>query len=656
VTTLGQRLGELRRRAFTGRAEEIALFRAALTTPGVVFLHGPGGVGKSALLDAYAEIAAADGLDVLRADARDVGLGPDRPPLPVPGGRAVVLIDTYELLEPLDSWVRGHYLPSLPAETLVVLAGRNPPGPGWRADPAWRELLRVRALGNLSPADGKAYLAGQRLPQASHARLMKLSHGHPLTLSMLADAERRGTGSRRLGDLPGVVSAVLARMIDEVPGPAHRTALEICARLPVTTEELLRTVLGDDAGPLFSWLRTLSFVEEGPRGLYPHDVVRAALDADLRWRDPIRYGELARTLAGALLEQVRATRDPAERLRLVTEEIVLAGTRSRVESCTTPPATAEAYADEPRDGDRAAIAAMTLRWQGPEQARLAASWLDRDPAAFRVFRTPAGEPRGYAACLDLTDGPGDSGDPGAEAMWRYAGEHMPPRPGERIRAWRFFVDRDHGQRPSPSTTLFAACQTLAAVTLDDTACTLIGAYADGEAWGPTMEHLDYRRAAGADYTAGGTTWPVYAHDWRRTDAGEWIALLSAREAGRRDTRRPEIAVLSRPDFAAALRAALRDLGEPERLAGNPLLRSRAVLRGTPGGSPPAAALRDLIEAGTATLPAPLGELVEHTFLRHGGPQERVAELLHLSFNTYRRRRDKAVDQLTDWLWSRETGS
>src|SRR4029450_8961669 len=70
---------------------------------------------------------------------------------PSDGGRLVGLLDTYERLGPLDEWGRSGRLRRLPATALTVAAGRMPPGSAWRADPAWRELLRVVALRNLSP-------------------------------------------------------------------------------------------------------------------------------------------------------------------------------------------------------------------------------------------------------------------------------------------------------------------------------------------------------------------------------------------------------------------------------------------------------------------------------------------------------------------------
>jgi len=386
MTSLGQTVRELRRRSFTGRDEEVAAFRDALGAPGVLFVHGVGGVGKSALLDAFADIATENGFDPIRVDARHLALGRGALPAPAGDALAVLLIDTYELLEPIDDWIRERYVPSLPASCLVVIAGRRGPGPRWRADPAWRELTRVVALGNLSPQEGLAYLTAQDVPEEMHDRLLKISRGHPLTLSLLVDAVHRGSAPRTLSDLPGGVGALLAQMLDEVPSTRHRMALEVCALLLVTTEDLLRSMAGGNAGELFAWLRTQVFIEESPYGLYPHDVVRDAITADLRWRDPSRYADLYRRKLAVFHDQVRATTSERERLDLTVLTVVLNGARSQLAALASLPPTMRAYADGLHDGDRSPIVAMTAEWQGREQAELVAHWMECRPEAFRVFR------------------------------------------------------------------------------------------------------------------------------------------------------------------------------------------------------------------------------------------------------------------------------
>ena len=53
---------------------------------------------------------------------------------------------------------------------------------------------------------------------------------------------------------------------------------------------------------LRDWLRGLSMMELGRRGLFPHDLAREALAAELRWRHPERYAEIHRR-AGAYYQQ-----------------------------------------------------------------------------------------------------------------------------------------------------------------------------------------------------------------------------------------------------------------------------------------------------------------------------------------------------------------
>jgi ABC-type transport system involved in cytochrome c biogenesis ATPase subunit len=64
-----------------GRADERALFRSALaadTAPfSVLYVHGPGGIGKSSLLQRFADDARQAGREVVRVDGRMVGPSPD---------------------------------------------------------------------------------------------------------------------------------------------------------------------------------------------------------------------------------------------------------------------------------------------------------------------------------------------------------------------------------------------------------------------------------------------------------------------------------------------------------------------------------------------------------------------------------------------------
>jgi len=209
-------------------------------------------------------------------------------------GRRVVLIDTYETLAPLGAWITETFLPQLPESLLLVLASRNPPEAGWRVDPGWQRIIRPLRLQNLSRDESEAYLKRRNVPPDQHHDILDFTHGHPLALSLVADVFVQRPGVRfRPAETPDVIKTLLEQFVQQVPGPAHRTTLESCALVRYTTESLLgHMVTMPDVHELFGWLRSLAFIDSGPLGLFPHDVAREALVADLRWRNPDWYTEL----------------------------------------------------------------------------------------------------------------------------------------------------------------------------------------------------------------------------------------------------------------------------------------------------------------------------------------------------------------------------
>src|SRR5690349_10359886 len=169
---LSDRLYAARRRRFVGRDPERELFLSALQAPELPFcllyLFGPGGVGKTTLLKEFAYLVENAGMQAIYLDGRNIepgpesfvaalrvtmGLAADVSPLEklaAVAGRRVIFIDTYETLTPLDGWLRESFLPQLPDETLIVLAGRQPISSAWRSDPGWQSMIRTVSLRNLS--------------------------------------------------------------------------------------------------------------------------------------------------------------------------------------------------------------------------------------------------------------------------------------------------------------------------------------------------------------------------------------------------------------------------------------------------------------------------------------------------------------------------
>ena len=80
VGTLAERLRQTRQKSFTGRRGERALFAAALAGDSgsfsVLYLYGPGGIGKSTLLQQLASDARSAGRPVTELDARLIDATP----------------------------------------------------------------------------------------------------------------------------------------------------------------------------------------------------------------------------------------------------------------------------------------------------------------------------------------------------------------------------------------------------------------------------------------------------------------------------------------------------------------------------------------------------------------------------------------------------
>jgi hypothetical protein len=683
--TLGDLLASRRRRRFVGRASEIELFRVALESAEPLFsmlhIHGPAGIGKTRLLDVFAGLAADAGVSVVRLDGRDLLPSPAAVlealggVLQVPegegailgpsdGGRVVALVDTYERLGPLDDWVRTGLLPRLPATALTVVAGRAAPGSAWRADPAWRELLRVVSLRNLSPEESRQYLAACGVDPARHDQLVELAHGHPLGLSLLADVVVRGGEAAADPMAPDLVGTLLRRFVEVVPSGRHRRALEVCALARVTTEALVREVLGlEDAHELFTWLRELSFVESGPEGVFPHDLARDALEADLRWRDPDGYRRVFRGIRGQINGRLRSSRGH-EQQRAIADAKYLFRRLPGVVSPVDWDAWGQQYPEPARPGDREPILDLVLGWEGEGSVAIAARWWERQPEGFFVVRGQDGAVGGFLTLLDLTRASTQdiAADPGARAAWDYARKQAPPRPGETVTQSRFVIDREVYQGPSATlnaTPILTFQRYLGTPKLAWDFLTL----AEPERWDAYFAAADLPRAAGADFWVGGRRYGLFAHDFRQVPVEALLELVTERALAQDLTPsppmvKPPLLVLSQPEFDDAVRQALRDLRRPDLLGRNPLLRTRLVHDRAGNEEPSAATLEALVGAAVETLRQhprddKLWRAVERTYVRPAATQERAAAALGLPFGTYRRHLTQGVDRVVAWLWDQE---
>ncbi|MER8118466.1 hypothetical protein [Streptomyces sp. NPDC094031] len=653
-----------RQRLFAGRAAELHLLRESLlgTPPGcqVLWLHGMAGVGKSTLLRRFVAEAREAGKAVRVVDMRSTAPTPEGflGALEAPGGPAepdLLVIDSGELLGPLESWLRDVYLPGLPASRPVLVGARRPPSAEWRTDPQWWDVLHTAVLGPMSDAEAARLLRDRGVPEAAVPSLTRAAYGLPLALALFAEArqqaEAEGVGPADAPeDSPELVCELLRLLLRESPSPARSDALAVLALARVTTEELIRHTLDvpvAEAHALGTWLRGLSFVQSTTEGLVPHPLVRRFLLADLRWRGLEKYERLHRVLHAHVTE--RLTRRTGGRWALGAALAHLGGVSRAVREAVEWEGTDRLHVRSARAEDRDAILDVLGAEHGPAAAATARAWWERQPSAFSL----AEEGGALAAVLVApwleAGATGLPDDPVAEAALARTRERAPLRRGERILLARWSTG-------SPAAAAFALTTLWATVPRLAVSWTCTRAGRPGL---PTLLGLyGQRREAPVTDREGEVVLP-YVQDWRGTGFTAWSGALFERlltddpAAPTAPASGPAEAELPWPAFAEAVKHAYRDAQDLRLLADSPLLGTRLV---PPAGD--AAALREVLvqtveRLSGSTGQRQLGEVLEITYLSGPRSQRAAASHARLSFSTYRRRLAEALAKAAELLRERQ---
>jgi hypothetical protein len=666
---------DARVRTFVGRTVELACFSGALggAAQRVLFVHGAGGLGKTALLHQFRILARTAGRAVASVDGEDVDGSPDGLQAAVQSarraalrdtpesGRWVLLVDGYERLTAVDSWVRDRLVASLPADVVVVLAGRNAPAPAWRTDPGWRAVVACLPLDRLDPQQSRLLLAHAGVAEDRSGRLADLGRGHPLTLAMLADAAMAYDLPDDLADAPDLVATLAIRLVDEAPDDDHALAMALCAHTWLTTQDLLAELIGRDVPEVWTWLETRPWVTRGTYGIYPHDLVRDVLDADLRRRSPATYRRVHRTVHEHSWTALRSD-DESERRLWAHQKLFLHRKSPLAVSFWTLRARGTGLVSSGRQRDHAEAVELVRRSAGTATAELLERWLAAQPEGLSVSRSSTALDAFVFQVLWPADPAGSDQelaeqDPVVATVLEHVAEAAPARPGELVSVARFLGGRTGNQR-DPYAVVVGSVSSTMLWTTRPLAWSFV-ATTDPDFWGPIFNYLALTTVLQVQHDE--LHYTLYGVDWRRLPPDRWFDLLGEREltgeTGPAPAHLLRPAPLSRTGFAEALKSALRDLHRPEQLRSSALIGSRLAMD-LDGVS--TERLQASLVAGIESIVAGprserLGRVLDRTYLHPAPTQEAAAEVLDLPFSTYRRHLMHAVEQLTELLWSVEIG-
>ena len=451
-----------------GRERELTTLQGLLRRgqgPAVVFVSGPGGIGKSTVT-----IGAVAALDhrALVLDGRGFEPTPagflsalaarlEHPDLTSPDAAATALdhaeigtlvIDSYERLNLLDGWLRNDFLVALPAELTTVIVGRRPPNVAWRTAAGWRRLLAELVVGPLEDADARLLVERRGLPADAAEKVVRYGRGHPLALELLAEALARHPQLELPGGPPAeVVEELFEVLLDDLDA-VERRSVESAAVLRRVTQPLLAAVLADD--PLDteqSWraLRSLPFTRVTPAGLEIASIARQAIAGALEIRDPARVRQLRKRAAAAALQDVE--RGPSWD---ATADLIYLIQNPIIRNSYLPPTDHQHPVEAAGSDDRAAVLAIAERYDGQTGRAVVDDWWRCHPAAFAVARGPDGAVSAFSILMPLHEvDPGLAGRDAVLAAFHADVRRRPLPTGGTALVLRRVLGLRRGEDPSP---------------------------------------------------------------------------------------------------------------------------------------------------------------------------------------------------------------
>jgi hypothetical protein len=555
VRTLSDRLSEAARGAFVGRETELRSLSSALQTPeprfAVAFIHGPGGIGKSSLLQAIVDSLPNDYLKI-RLECREIEptaygllyaiagqMGMDAPRTDIAtlskrlasgGRRALITLDSYEIFGIADSWIRQTLLPALPSSVVTLIGSRERPSPGWATDPGWADMFLEIELNALDERQSIKMLCSRGLSEEQARRVNEFTRGHPLALELAAAAVRAQPDLHiEQTAIPHVVERLTQLLLSGLDAGTVE-ALEAASTVRRITQPLLATMLDSPSRrESFEAVRGLSFVGGMHDGLVLHDVMRDTIAFGLAQRDPARHTQY-RTRAWRYLTD--ATRRSTKSLWQYTADLLYLLQNPQIRNAFFRPGAMDVTIAPAQPADHDAIRHICTSTEPKESAYWLLRWLERHPETFFVARTATDRVAGLHIGFEPQNvDPSLIREDPITAAWCAHLDANPVVPRERVIFGRRWLTRDIGEGLSP---VQAACWLDFKRLYMSMRTNLRRVYApviDVAGFAPLVMPLGFVPVEEANLSLGGATYYTAMLDFGPGHVDGWLSRLVGAELG-----------------------------------------------------------------------------------------------------------------------------
>ncbi len=623
---------------FVGRKSELELFGAVLgeePPASIVFVFGAGGIGKSALLREVQRRAVRRGYRVRSIDGR-LSAGPsdeleqavsDLQDAPLP----LLVIDSYERSEAIGAHLRHHLLPTMPAQTRVIIAGRNRPEPAWFTG-GWEAVTTSIEISPLSDLEARQLIEHIGIGSDKTVnRILAWAAGEPLALVVGAEAAERVASDEGL-DLVDVLSD---RLVGDEIKNVDRSVISVASIARAIDSRLVSEVLeGIDGREAIAQLRSLSFAEDLGDRVTLHERIRRSFHTRLARDEPSRERELRRRLADHLHDRAKEgdTRFLIEVGSLFSDPRLRWGWAADDRGAY--------WIDRARPGDEEsaaeALGVGDLQWWGGVRR-----WFAEAPHSITTVRDTAGRLAGFCILITPATAPGWVDE---DAIMKPRLDHAGTRyPHGNVVLWRDAFGFPGEVGSDPAKPLMIALQgAMVGSGCTDSMCTYGTAVVDdpltmslAEAYGavavPELEVLDGERVVEGRILQHGH--------------GGFIGAARARVYHDLGLSPPASSLDS---LREDVRSALKAFHDPTTLAANPLGR------GTTSSDRARSVRRLITEAVESAFGETPGQqmarsVLEAGYLQPGVTHDMAARALHLGRSTYFRYLGRGIDRIAGYL-------